>query len=87
MLTRVRPVAVAENTNKRRSPAVTGMESPVAVPLEIVPRARTPVRSGVNVTIAPGITVNVFVGVGPAERKTCAEMVMLEPTRDKAAVC
>lgn len=78
------PSAVAENTSSNRVSAVTGMASPVVIPLLIVPRAKTPVNGGAKVTSAPGTAVKVLSGVG--ELNNCAVRVTVVPTRVKAAV-
>jgi hypothetical protein len=84
VLTRESPAAVAENTNSRRVCGVTGIAKPVVMPLLIVPRARTPVRAGANVTTAPGTAVKVLSGV--VDSNNCAVIVIVEPTRANATV-
>ena len=84
VLTNVTPEAVAENTINNLVPCVTGIESPVRFPLEIVPNANTPVSDGVNVTSVPAIGVKVLSGV--VDSYNCAVNVIVVPTKDNAAV-
>lgn len=77
-------VTVAENTINKRVCAVTGMLSPVVMPLLIVPRAIIPVKEGANVTKAPGTAVKLLSGVGALN--SWAVMVIVEPTKVTAAV-
>lgn len=73
------PVTLAEKTKSKRLPAATGISSPVTVPLLVEPTPRTPVRGGVRVVNAPGITVKVSSGV--VDWYNWTDMVMVVPTR------
>ena len=56
-------VTSAENNKSNLVPAVTGMFSPVVIPLLILPIEITPVREGDSVTTAPGTATKVLLGV------------------------
>jgi len=60
------------------------MLNPVVIPLETVPNANTPVNAGASVTKAPGIGVNVLLGV--VDDQSWAVTVMVVPTSDNAVV-
>ena len=77
------PVTVAVKTSSRRVPAVTGIDSPVVIPLEIVPIATAPVRGGASTTEAPAIGAKTLFGVG--ELYIWAVIVTVLPTRDASA--
>ena len=64
VLTSVVPADIAENTIKSRVCAVTGIASPVTIPLLTVPTATGPVSAGASVTAAPATGVKVLLGVG-----------------------
>lgn len=63
VLTKVRPLAVAENTSISRVCAVTGILSPVSVPFNKVPTDITPVSDGVKLINVPAIGENTLFGV------------------------
>ena len=77
-------VTVAEKTINKRVCDVTGILSPVVMPLLIVPRAKTPVKGGANVTKAPGTAVKLLSGVGALN--SWPVMVIVAPTNVNAAV-
>src|SRR5689334_5544055 len=62
-----------ENTIKMRVPIVTGIASPVVVPLLIVPSVTRDVSGGASVTAAPGMAVKMLL-VGGA-LNSCAVIV------------
>ena len=62
VLSRVVPSAVAENTNKSRVSAVTGIVKPVLIPLDVAPALKIPVNAGAKVTVLPGIKIKVLSG-------------------------
>jgi len=53
---------VAQNTISRRDSVVTGIFKPDVIALPKEPMVTTPVKNG-SVTIAPGIGVNILLGV------------------------
>lgn len=82
--TSIPAVTDAENTISRRSPADTGILSPVVTPLDIVPSAKMPVSGGAKVTNAPGTAVKELLGV--VDRNNCAVKVTVDPTKLSPAV-
>lgn len=79
-----RPVVVTEKTINKRVSVVTGIANPDVTPWDIVPIATTPERDGANVTIAPGIGVNMLFGVVDCHNWACT--VAVAPIRLRAAV-
>ena len=63
VLTKVNPLAVAENTSISRVCAVTGILSPVRAPFNSVPTDMTPVSAGVRLISVPAIGENTLFGV------------------------
>ncbi|SPF51858.1 hypothetical protein SBF1_5390002 [Candidatus Desulfosporosinus infrequens] len=84
VLISVNPAAVAENTINNLVCAVTGIANPVRIALLIVPTESMPVRAGANVTAVPATGEKVLSGV--VELYNCAVIVIVDPTRDNAAV-
>jgi len=79
-----KPAAVVENTINNLVCAVTGIANSVRIALLIVPTESTPVRAGANVTAVPATGEKVLSGV--VELYNCAVIVIVDPTRDNAAV-
>ena len=63
VLSKVMPLAVAENTSISRVWAVTGILSPVSEPFNSVPMDITPVSEGVRFISVPAIGENTLFGV------------------------
>lgn len=82
--TSIPAVTDAEKTISSRSPAATGILSPVVNPLDIVPNAKTPVSVGAKITTAPGTAVKELLGV--VDWYSCAVMVTVDPTKLSPAV-
>lgn len=82
VLSRDKPAALAVKTNRRRVPAVTGMLSPVAVPMLISPIEIIPVKLGVSATASMGTKI-LF---GVADAKMVASIVTVLPISESAAV-
>lgn len=72
------------NTSSSLVWLVTGILSPVVVPDESEPIAKTPVSAGASVTTAPGTAVKALFGVAELYRVAC--MVTVDPIRDSASV-
>lgn len=84
VLSRVNPLAVAENTSISRVWAVTGILSPVSAPFNNVPTDTMPESDGVRFIRVPAIGENTLLGV--VDWYICAFTVTLEPTKDSATV-
>lgn len=63
VLSKVNPLAVAENTSISRVRAVTGIFKPVSAPFNNVPMDITPVSAGVRLISVPAIGANTLFGV------------------------
>lgn len=63
VLTKVNPLAVAENTSMSRVWAVNGILSPVSAPFNSVPMEIAPVSEGVRLISVPAIGENTLFGV------------------------
>lgn len=63
VLTRVKPLAVAENTSISRVWAVTGILRPVRAPFNNVPTDMSPESDGVRLINVPAMGENTLFGV------------------------
>lgn len=77
-------VTVELNTISKRSPDVTGILKPEVNPLAMVPRASTPVKPGLKVTVAPGTAVKILFGVEELNKR--AVIVKVDAAKVSAAV-
>lgn len=71
-----------EKTSNRRSPTVTGTDSPVTLPVLMVPMLIRPVKFGVKLIRELAIGLKIF----PFELYSCAFIVTVLPIRLTAAV-